>query len=551
MSARGRAFLVTGIPGTGIKDALTQFREYASNAGHNVEIIDVEHYVVGDAASALKTAFDDFVPGKIANVVRLPRQAQRSVWRQGFRRAMGVAQQHLEDGRDVLVALHASWYLQVSRQFIGVVHPTELRDLEFGAVINLIDDVFDVAARDTGPERLLTPPRDVLKDPDHGPEDALIYWGHSLMELLHWRAIETAFSQMAAEAAGVDRFYVLAVKHPLRTLYDILYDDSKPVLYLSHPISVLRAVWNSDSTEEERDRAAPLLQHITELTRGLRNHFAVIEPTTIDELRFAGTSLGPRWPHSRSGDLLWTSPNTGLLEQWEKLPEFVGPELREKAGGVVDSVTEEIARQVNARDHQLVEQSDTLSLYRPYISGAMSKGMRAEIWHYSRLRRLQLRNAPAYGYHPEEDEPSRLSYCALMAAVQTLKLNEQQETTLRPLVTNMALQDWKTAGEDELQSRFRTIFDQGHILYRGEARSAKNPLAEGELARGDAVLAEVVSKFGELAEDAEVFRLEEEGSLVSKASYMAPEQFADWVATQYQSNQVPGTDEGVSSHASD
>lgn len=269
------------------------------------------------------------------------------------------------------------WYLRNGKSFTAVNRDILLR-FRPDLFITLIDDTYDTWQR--------------VRNREKGPNRAEA--GFTLQELLYWRAAEIASTRELAEnlyvnqelisgsAAAKKAFaqvcggpiphFVVAVKHPLPTFYSLLFRRDRPLVYASYPITAVR--YSQDGRNE-----------IDAYRRALhRANFTVIDPLTIDELRFAdmkdealqklaqgSLSLPPRWPVDVSQPL-----GPPLLSETPLTDNpFEGVSIRDLRNA--------IQPQVVARDLILVDQVRHVAAYRPFYNKTPSVGVTRELLHAS------------------------------------------------------------------------------------------------------------------------------------------------------------------------
>ena len=378
---------------------------------------------------------------------QLPESSLRDAAEEALNSAADVVRGHLESGRQVIFNYHATWYHTQSQGYLPSISPRRLRD-EFTTatfVLNVIDDIFDVFVRLSREEELFHPRE--LKDKRRS--DSLPPRSSMLMKILEWREIEWRITELTANELGAP-YALLAAKHPMDTFVKLLTSNCATV-YISHPITAPR-------TEGIDSDGAPLVEQISELSSliGADDRACLIEPTTIDELRFvpsddpAGPSLSPRWPYSRSTEYtvegtMWdalTGPELALSEDpFGSVARAADRSIRADADRIayelewyreddssLTALKSAITRQINWRDRVLVAQSDLLFVMNPYSrsTGRLSGGVAAEIELHEQLMRLGEHNysrhrerCRAFVYLPPDEEHAR-ACAALRGVVESL-----------------------------------------------------------------------------------------------------------------------------------
>lgn len=234
-----------------------------------------------------------------------------------------------------------------------------------------------------------------------------------LQDILRWRqfdlwVVQQLVNDLSAFLGAPIPHYLLAVKHPVETLYGLLYQPATLTLYGAHPISDIRYQPNSRE----------LLAEVEGNYRvRLRQRFVLIEPATIDEKPLERVyqdqiGLDPP-PHAgatvqlRREDRLPVfvpmvpDEDDVFLPGWLELPAeevYQAAILKDKAGKT------EIDHQINERDFWLVRMTKRTVGYRPYWAGYCPLGARGVIAELELARRL--RKMPRYLRKPE-DIPAR------------------------------------------------------------------------------------------------------------------------------------------------
>ena len=368
------------------------------------------------------------------DMLRLPRKLLRDLWDRAFtgilKKIKALRKKEVEaaskkgiealcQGTDVFVSLHACYYHVKTSEFFTVVDEKLLGMFSADVVINLIDDLYDVFARLSGSGQLFDRTYAVGK----GVEASLKHFGH-LSQILQWRSVETLLTDHLAEGAfHTIRPSVLAVKHPLTVARQLIYSPGNHSIYLSHPISEPRRMEITHRVVE----ADGFIGEVNQVADALRQDAIVFEPTTIDELRILQVAdpddasitqrvpkLLRRWRLAEAAFLLYAPPpvvenpldptgvfdglseaemasmifrRTGDAKQegdTEKLRRFL------VASDLAEALSKQISLHIKARDHRLVEQSDSVVVYRPVFAGNAADGVRIEIKYYRELARYGL-----------------------------------------------------------------------------------------------------------------------------------------------------------------
>jgi adenylate kinase len=316
-----------------------------------------------------------------------------------WREAMETIFARVSDSEHTLLCLHNVFYRRSN--FFTCTDWELLRRYRPTVMVTLINDLYDVWETINDRERKL----------------ATNSYFH-LPEILAWRSAEISATESLAEnlyvrphvyGLGPDRFssvrkdypalstafghavphFLFAAKHPLETLYQLLFRRDFLLVYASFPITKTR---NDSQGRTEIDGYRQRLFESGFLT--------VLDPLTIDELRFIDSwqpgkpALRPRWPLTLGPPMLeeiplTTDPFTGYNEL-----QF-------------NSLKSSVERHVEVRDYKMVSQTMCLAAYRPFYGGVLgsnvppsdkpSGGVDKELMYAVAESKL------IYAFHPPQD----------------------------------------------------------------------------------------------------------------------------------------------------
>lgn len=341
----------------------------------------------------------------IVEILNQPEPALESLWLEAFRLAKTAVGRALSNS-SVLFTLHATWLSPESTSITAGSDPQSLGQVDWNVskVINFIDDVYDCYERLSGQGGILR--RQKGKTLDKEVLDLLL--------LLEWREAEFRQSQQIARALSVNGTtvptYMVAVKHPLATIVRLVESADPNTVYLSHPITLLRTAQGGIGSH-------PLIDEIQTTAAILRrSEIVLFEPTAIDERRFNFDTadeplLSERWPAfvDINGD-----EESALFERDRDQPFKRLLLANERFGkdipGAVKILEDRIDRQINWRDRQLVIQSNSLVVLRPFArdSGVVSGGVRVEAELHAGLARVGRYATGAERFFDTEDRAYRL-----------------------------------------------------------------------------------------------------------------------------------------------
>lgn len=416
---KGRVFIVTGISGTDVQKALEKFNRWKGKTAP--EIIAIEPTMVKQAGPIIRRVLGDHAIANLPNLLTLPKPCLRDLWARVFDKALKDVAKHIGEGHDVFFTFHACLYHLSTREYICCVDFDRIRKLQPSQVITLVDDLYDVKARLSDPGGLCG---------GHMSEDSILDHILKLLLILDWRAFEMTLSEQIARQVGVKHHYVLATKHRLEVFDKLLYSDL-PKAYLAHSISQVRRLESKGA--DDAARAKSYKDDLESLAAELRQKIVLFEPTTIDEYRLVNVGksddprylpvLTERWPQPREDEILWTAPGstdssfgheprhwtdeTGDLKLQGKLDKETTQRM-DAIQPLTTAFAEQLRKQLNARDHKLVEQSDLVVGFRPFFDGHTASGVQEELEFHDKLAKVGDCRMAAIIFHPSPDEAARI-----------------------------------------------------------------------------------------------------------------------------------------------
>lgn len=227
-----------------------------------------------------------------------------------------------------------------------------------------------------------------------------------LREVMIWRSVETSYAEligryvddMHVSPAEEIHSYPVSVRHPFSTFNNLIFENNPRKVYLSYHISSTR---NDPRKIDEINKFRRRIHQMGERTRS-----AVFDPVTIDELALkkalaeAGRSRTVqvkkeyRWPLGRVSPLA-NEPGWPI-----RIPRREVQEVLASMRNGANLVQGDIENQITSRDYHLVELANYLAVYRPFMGGAASMGVDAEIKHAVEHGRKVV------AYHPKGDLPA-------------------------------------------------------------------------------------------------------------------------------------------------
>ncbi len=252
--------------------------------------------------------------------------------------------------KHVFVSLHATCFRK--NRFFSVVDIDRIRKFQPDSIVTLIDDAHECWARIQTREKRRPRGTDLR-----------------LRDIFLWRTVEIMAGDFLRD--GTTDHYVVATKHPAEMVRRLIFEQETKRVYASFPISSTR-----EKPESKRQ--------IDDFRISLHKQFATFDPITIDE-RILATALKSRRKGTKSVKL-------DNKSRWEPaLTEELSP-LQPPTGNLypfsipveqVEEVTEDIDRQIEARDYRLIGQAQAVVAYRPNFMQHYARGVNAELLYAS------------------------------------------------------------------------------------------------------------------------------------------------------------------------
>jgi hypothetical protein len=449
-----RLVLISSITGQRIRTCIEQLVKpgtdaYCAKSDEGHPIVLEDQLVIAADSHLRKYRKAPSSGYSLSDVLRLPQAELEHSCHHALEISLQLLSAAATDANAVgLLAFHPVLHHQLTRDF---VHPYQSEALariasekgfQLETIVSIHDDVFDVYRTLLVPQRLFAPlstrkqkhkknaepyyPREPLRDI------------HEQLLLLGWRCRELSEAKALASGAGA-RHFLFHQKGNLRALVRVICERA-PSVYFSHPISQPRRDITGKRGDPSKcktpdpERGHNMIKACQEVAGKLLEHFALVEPTAIDEWRIdlnwlknktdkelARHVLPPlieRWPlgdgphlgGALSGDLF----PVPLLPAEENVFAQVKAEGEALSGyaSALELLSEEILRQINVRDHTLAEQCDFGVAYRPFSlpdSPAPTGGVNEEIavvMNKVALGKITFKPA-LFIIHPYEDEKER------------------------------------------------------------------------------------------------------------------------------------------------
>lgn len=359
-------FICTGTTGIDKQTAVEEFKRFSEGKKDtDIKIISLDSFLKE------KGGFDDIT--LFLNSYNW--QAQKNAWEIAFRQ---ILEEIEKDEPEITILCTHLVYFRNSR-FLLPLNMNLVEKFDPDGFITLIDDIYLLKKR-------------IQIRSETSPFKTEL----RLRDLIAWRSIETNLTDMLCSHLSHKKpiiNYLISVKHPISTLYNLIFKPEKLKTYVAHPISSTR-----DKCE--------LINEIEEFKSIMHENFTVFDPTTIDE-RLLTNSLQeqyPEWKKMSKGELADSVVEIEMEKRW---PIRHSPLLCQDVSGLfpinlpadeIVEVTQDIDNQIQNRDYRLISQSDALVAYRPHLGRKLSTGVFSEM-QYAR----DVAFKPCHMYFPKED----------------------------------------------------------------------------------------------------------------------------------------------------
>lgn len=432
-----RFAIVSSIPGTKLQGSLEELEK----KGHlQFAVANVEQY----AHQVCLETFGLKRARRPSFFFSLTSSLQRPILREALSRS--IASLEVENQELSILLLNAAYHDPRRRVSHAPYDSIWFRELlldaghEITTVCTIQDDIYEVQ-QELIEKKILVRSNADCQDFQKDYEELLF--------LLSWRSHEFSAAKNIASHLDIGHF-LLHKKSLIKTLVGVLTKERQSV-YLSHPISQSRRHWVGIPDPEKcpnpnAETGDKFSEEVEDVAFALSEHFNVVEPTCIDELRLhdivtSGGSWGDYVGHEDFGSVMFPR----LSKRWPKIhPErlsadqvqYAGGEFRlsPRAGVVLNApkhtlevligyqqaLREQIRVQITARDYQLTEQCDAVLVYRPHASDCepgLSGGVGDEIQAKLDQRTFSNSKKPKiFALHPISDERRRRNLAILNAA---------------------------------------------------------------------------------------------------------------------------------------
>lgn len=244
-------------------------------------------------------------------------------------------------------------------------------------IITLIDDVFSIWQK--------------IKDRE---SSGFLNTQLTLREILAWRSLESLRAEelmqhvrISGEGSRRISNYVVSIRHPFETFYNLVFEPKPNRIYLSFPISETR------KDKKDIDDVNSFRKTMNEI--GSKNNVTIFDPVAIDELAMAEPLEIAK--NDKSDQVTIKEKHRWPLEISNSLAENIKWPITIPRDQVEDAI-KDVINQIATRDYTLVDNSLFLTVYRPIYDGKLSRGVDAEI------KRANAHTKRVIMYHPKEDQ---------------------------------------------------------------------------------------------------------------------------------------------------
>jgi len=404
--------IVTGQPGTGIKESLKKLKI------HYISIEDMIEEIIKDSSRMQNILGNNqILIHDFKNFLNQIQDIQCRIWKEAFLSSLREIEQSFKKKEKIRVlTFHSIYYHQAKREkyspvdFKLINNVLSNQNIKIEKVIVFIDDIYDVLRRLMQKGHMF----DYLLDENSTSKKEAIFEAiFSLISLLHWREMEISLSRTIANLVGAD-FFVVATKHPSFMIKKLIEEptDRLEIFYLSHPISEVRKISKKVLTD--------FVGKINLICKALISKGKIVFfPTSIDEKRIKvkTNSIEGKVYLEPNLDGRWDPPyKKRALSPKIKNKKEINPlnpqnfQLNEKENDYIeisrclellDKFIHE--RQIISRDYSLIEQcKDGIIAIRPFFNGVRSSGMIGEI-KYNFLLKRNNENRQAYIFSQTND----------------------------------------------------------------------------------------------------------------------------------------------------
>lgn len=398
----GKRIVISGISGINTDKTLKKFTSYCNSKHTNFQFLCLSDYI----HKIQKLVFEGITWYEI---LQLPYQKLNELCDIAI--DLILTEIESDPSKNYALVIHASFYHQFTREFISFVNLEKIKVFNPSLFINFIDDLDDIHARLKNDGQMFNK---AFGGAEEDNSENII----ELLQILNWRANEIVLTRYYANQLKKP-FYLFAVKHPCETLFKLIFQSAgKKIFYLSHPISKIRELFYKKQIQE----AELEIQKINKLTENLSEETICFFPTSIDELRLKinedhNIEHSIRWyekgySKERDNILFIPTKNKNYIPYNEininklNTSDEVDEKIKTNLVYTLSYYLNQVKNQVGIRDKILVEQSNALFIYRPYLNGRISRGVNTEIQYAKVLYARDDNTKIKFGliYFPEEDK---------------------------------------------------------------------------------------------------------------------------------------------------
>jgi hypothetical protein len=178
------------------------------------------------------------------------------------------------------LTFHAQYYSDDYKWGVSVVNSELLNKLAIDCFVTLIDDIYDIHLfRDTDNDGIIGE----VANCENRWERLMALLDLTTKQLIQYIRLRQEEVVLTDSFAGNKKAHIFSIKHPISTLLKLINNQNNTI-YFSHPISAVRRELQ-DNHLLSFDESV-LYNSIATISDLLRKTYVLVEPTTIDELRF-------------------------------------------------------------------------------------------------------------------------------------------------------------------------------------------------------------------------------------------------------------------------
>lgn len=307
-------------------------------------------------------------------------KSQKNAWKDSFQKIQNEIVSLKP--KYAFVSMHATFFRR--NRFFSLLDWDLIKDFNPDIFVTFIEEVFLIWRRV------------VRRESEEAPTASYF----RLRDIVSWRSVEILVTDLLSKFLSQETKessltnYVVAVKHPAKMFYRLLFEPDISKVYASFPISKTR----NDPTKREM---------IDAFRMALHDKYTVFDPLAIDE-KVMEILLDKYFPKDKRAGLRSLSSSDELIfQRSDRWPLPVGFSLIEDDkedypitlnAMEVQEVVQDVDQNIESRDFRLIDQSRCLCAWRPYYEQYPHQGVAAEINYARHIAKIS-----RHLYFPKED----------------------------------------------------------------------------------------------------------------------------------------------------